>query len=118
MYGGPQQPSFINTIQALTGINWNKDLNGGMPNCVSVTPIVSISLCLVYSLSTVSQLCSLFKTINWHDQGRRASAPEAYYTPVENARPNWVILTKHQVRLVLSSVSLSSVANQLIGHQN
>ncbi|KAG6885228.1 hypothetical protein C0993_004635 [Termitomyces sp. T159_Od127] len=75
MYGGPQQPSFITTIQELTGIKRSQDLNGGMPNGVSVTPI----------------------TVNWRNQGRRSSAPEAYYTPVENARPNWVILTKHQV---------------------
>ncbi|KAG5719362.1 Glucose oxidase [Termitomyces sp. T112] len=75
MYGGPQQSSFISTIQGLIGIKHDKDLNGGTPNCVSITPI----------------------TVNWRDQGHRASAPEAYYTPVENARPNWLILTKHQV---------------------
>lgn len=40
MYGGPQQPAFIDTIVKLTGINRYKDLNGGTPNCVSITPLV------------------------------------------------------------------------------
>lgn len=40
MYGGPQQPAFIDTIVNLTGINHFKDLNGGTPNCVSITPFV------------------------------------------------------------------------------
>ncbi|KAG6860207.1 hypothetical protein C0995_014264 [Termitomyces sp. Mi166 len=90
MYGGPQQPSFISTIQNLTDIKRYKDLNGGTPNCVSVTPI----------------------TVNWRDQGHRASAPEAYYTPVENARPNWLILTKHQVtKINWSGTSLPLIAS-------
>ncbi|KAG6915644.1 hypothetical protein DXG01_010608 [Tephrocybe rancida] len=75
MYGGPQQPNFISTIIGLTGIKHYKDLNGGTPNCVSVTPI----------------------TVNWRDQGHRASAPEAYFTPVESVRTNWLTLVKHQV---------------------
>ena len=40
MYGGPQQPAFVNTIVELTGINHSEDLNGGTPNCVSITPLV------------------------------------------------------------------------------
>jgi hypothetical protein len=40
MYGGPQQSAFVNTIVGLTGINHYKDLNGGTPNCVSITPLV------------------------------------------------------------------------------
>ncbi|KAG6853833.1 hypothetical protein C0991_000947 [Blastosporella zonata] len=75
MYGGPQQPNFISTIVGLTGIKHTKDVNGGTPNCVSMTPI----------------------TVNWRDQGHRASAPEAYFNPVENVRTNWLTLTKHQV---------------------
>jgi len=43
MYGGPQQTNFINTIIGLTGIKRYKDLNGGTPNCVSMTPIVHLS---------------------------------------------------------------------------
>lgn len=42
MYGGPQQTAFVNTIVGLTGINHFKDLNGGTPNCVSITPLVRI----------------------------------------------------------------------------
>lgn len=41
MYGGPQQPSFVNTTVKLMGIKHYKDLNGGTPNCVSITPVVS-----------------------------------------------------------------------------
>lgn len=40
MYGGPQQTAFVDTIVGLTGINHFKDLNGGTPNCVSITPLV------------------------------------------------------------------------------
>ena len=40
MYGGPQQAAFVNTIVNLTGISHFKDLNGGTPNCVSITPVV------------------------------------------------------------------------------
>jgi choline dehydrogenase len=40
MYGGPQQKAFVDTIVNLTGINRYKDLNGGTPNCVSITPLV------------------------------------------------------------------------------
>jgi choline dehydrogenase len=40
MYGGPQQTAFVNTIVGLTGIKHYKDLNGGTPNCVSITPFV------------------------------------------------------------------------------
>jgi choline dehydrogenase len=42
MYGGPQQPAFVETIVGLTGINHDKDINGGAPNCVSITPNVRI----------------------------------------------------------------------------
>ncbi|KAF9463827.1 glucose oxidase [Collybia nuda] len=75
MYGGPQQQGFIDTIVSLTGIKRYKDLNGGTPNCVSMTPL----------------------TINWHDSGHRSSAPQAYLTPVESVRTNWLTLTKHLV---------------------
>jgi hypothetical protein len=40
MYGGPQQQAFIDSIVKLTGISRYKDLNGGTPNCVSITPFV------------------------------------------------------------------------------
>jgi choline dehydrogenase len=41
MYGGPQQPAFVQSIQSLTGIAKCKDVNGGRPNCVAYTPNVS-----------------------------------------------------------------------------
>jgi choline dehydrogenase len=75
MYGGPQQTAFVNTIVGLTGINHYKDLNGGTPNCVSITPL----------------------TINWHDNDYRSSSVQAYLTPVEGARTNWLTLVNHMV---------------------
>ncbi|KAG7096632.1 hypothetical protein E1B28_004049 [Marasmius oreades] len=75
MYGGPQQQSFIDTIQSLTGITRCPDLNGGSPNCVSITPF----------------------TMNWHEDDHRSSSVEAYLSPVESARPTWLTLTTHQV---------------------
>lgn len=44
MYGGPQQTAFVDTIVGLTGINHFKDLNGGTPNCVSITPLASLTV--------------------------------------------------------------------------
>ena len=40
MYGGPQQPSFVSSTVNVMGITHSKDLNGGAPNCVSITPLV------------------------------------------------------------------------------
>ncbi|KAJ7177032.1 hypothetical protein C8R46DRAFT_944089, partial [Mycena filopes] len=75
MYGGPQQPAFVDTIVGLTGISHFKDLNGGTPNCVSITPL----------------------SIDWHRSDYRSSSVEAYLTPVESARTNWVTLARHIV---------------------
>jgi hypothetical protein len=41
MFGGPEQPSFVNSTVNLMGIEHYKDLNGGTPNCVSITPVVT-----------------------------------------------------------------------------
>lgn len=56
MYGGPQMPDFVQTIVNLTGIAHYKDLNGGTPNCVSITPLVCPALLL---LSTCISSCPL-----------------------------------------------------------
>ncbi|KAJ6480268.1 hypothetical protein C8R45DRAFT_905815 [Mycena sanguinolenta] len=79
MYGGPQQGDFVNTIVNLTGIAHYQDLNGGTPNCVSITP----------------------NSINWHDSDHRSSSVEAYLTPVESERTNWVTLGQHIVTNIL-----------------
>ncbi|KAJ7035122.1 alcohol oxidase [Mycena alexandri] len=63
MYGGPQQPAFVNTIGCISHF---KDLNGGTPNCVSITPL----------------------SIDWHRSDHRSSSVEAYLTPVQSARTN------------------------------
>ncbi|KAK7043083.1 hypothetical protein VNI00_008437 [Paramarasmius palmivorus] len=75
MYGGPQQQAFIDTITGLTGMTRCPDLNGGSPNCVSVTPF----------------------SMNWHAADHRSSSCEAYLSPVETIRTTWVTLTQHQV---------------------
>lgn len=41
MYGGPQQPAFVSSVQALTNIPLSPDLNAGNPTCVSYVPNVS-----------------------------------------------------------------------------
>ncbi|KAF7303603.1 Glucose oxidase [Mycena indigotica] len=81
MYGGPQQSAFINTIGSLTGLPLSKDLNGGAPNCVSITPL----------------------SIDWHRDDHRSSSVEAYLTPVQSQRTNWVTLGKHIVTKILWS---------------
>ncbi|KAK0203298.1 glucose oxidase [Desarmillaria ectypa] len=75
MYGGLQQGYFVNTIVNLTGIYHSPDINGGGANAVSITPF----------------------TIDWRDGDHRSSSVQAYLTPVESERPNWLTLTEHQV---------------------
>ncbi|KAJ3862922.1 GMC oxidoreductase-domain-containing protein [Lentinula novae-zelandiae] len=77
MYGGPEQPDFINSIVNLTGIEHCPDVNGGGSNCVLMTPL----------------------TIDWHDSDHRSSSCQAYLTPVESQRTNWLTLTEHLVRI-------------------
>ncbi|KAI0762282.1 alcohol oxidase [Fomes fomentarius] len=79
MYGGPHQKAFVDTVVNLTGIKHFKDLNGGTPNCVSMTPL----------------------TMDWHKDDHRSSSIEAYYTPVEEERASWTLLIEHQVTKVL-----------------
>ncbi|OBZ79543.1 Glucose oxidase [Grifola frondosa] len=78
MFGGPQQMDFLDTIVNLTGIRHSRDVNGGNPNCVSYTPL----------------------SIN-PDNNHRSSSAQAYLTPVENTRTNWLTLVNHTVTRVL-----------------
>ncbi|KAI0640680.1 hypothetical protein C8Q79DRAFT_434459 [Trametes meyenii] len=73
MYGGPQMKAFVDTMVNVTGISYSKDLNGGQPNCVAITPL----------------------SLNPHADDHRSSSIEAYYTPVEDRRKNWTLLIKH-----------------------
>lgn len=43
MYGGPQQPAFINSISNLTGIVHASDFNGGNTNNVAYNPDVGVT---------------------------------------------------------------------------
>ncbi|OSD05574.1 GMC oxidoreductase [Trametes coccinea BRFM310] len=79
MYGGPQMPAFVNTVVNVTGMPHYRDLNGGTPNCVSITPL----------------------SINWHADDHRSSSIEAYYTPVENSRQGWTLLIQHMATKIL-----------------
>ncbi|KZT24338.1 GMC oxidoreductase [Neolentinus lepideus HHB14362 ss-1] len=75
MYRGPQQPGFITAIGNISGLTHCPDINGGNSNCVSMTPL----------------------TLNWNNGDRRSSSAEAYLTPVEKNRTNWLTLVSHQV---------------------
>ena len=44
MNDGPQQAAFQATIRNLTGIVHSDDINGGAPNAISFTPMVSYSI--------------------------------------------------------------------------
>lgn len=79
MYGGPEQPAFVSTINAITGIVHSPDLNGGDPNCVAYTP----------------------DSLNIHENDNRSSSATAYLSPVEYTRTNWLTLVDHQVTTLL-----------------
>ena len=57
MYGGPQQGSFVNSTVNLMGIKHYKDLNGGTPNCVSITPLVLPSFDITRRLPYFDVIC-------------------------------------------------------------
>ncbi|KAJ6524175.1 hypothetical protein B0H19DRAFT_1200585 [Mycena capillaripes] len=89
MYGGPQQPAFIASATNASGVAHCPDLSGGNPNCVSMNPV----------------------SINYNDDDRRSSSAEAYLTPVEKTRENWVTLTQHLVtKIVWADTKLPLVA--------
>ncbi|KAF7980096.1 hypothetical protein HWV62_39910 [Athelia sp. TMB] len=75
MFGGPEQPAFINASVKASGIVHSQDGNGGAANCVYMTPV----------------------SMNWHDSDDRSSSATAYLSPVEDARTNWVTLVGHIV---------------------
>ncbi|KAI0364915.1 alcohol oxidase [Pilatotrama ljubarskyi] len=79
MYGGPQMKAFVDTVVNVTGMPHYRDLNGGTPNCVSITPL----------------------SLNWHADDHRSSSIEAYYTPVQNSRKGWTLLIEHMATKVL-----------------
>ncbi|KAI0820577.1 alcohol oxidase [Trametes gibbosa] len=83
MYGGPQMKAFLNAVVNVTGMPHFRDLNGGTPNCVSITPL----------------------SLNWHADDHRSSSIEAYYSPVETQRQGWTLLIKHMATKVLFSGS-------------
>ncbi|KAJ7314249.1 alcohol oxidase [Mycena albidolilacea] len=79
MYGGPQQPAFLAAATNASGVVHCLDLSAGHPNCVTMSP----------------------QSIDYNDNDRRSSSAEAYLTPVENTRTNWVTLTQHLVTKIL-----------------
>ena len=44
MYGGPENPAFIQSVMNLTGMEYCEDLNGGMPNCATLVPHVRFTI--------------------------------------------------------------------------
>ncbi|KAJ7680038.1 glucose oxidase, partial [Mycena rosella] len=90
MFGGPTQPAFLDAATNASGIVHCPDLSAGNPNCVTLVPI----------------------SLNYDDNDRRSSAAEAYLTPVENIRKNWVTLTQHLVTKILwANTTLPLVAS-------
>ncbi|EJC99457.1 glucose oxidase [Fomitiporia mediterranea MF3/22] len=87
MYSGPAQPAFDEAIRNLSGIARCQDGLGGNDNCVS----------------------HVANSINPKDNGRRSSSAQAYLTPVENERTNWLTLINNRVTKVLLSGSAPNV---------
>ncbi|KAJ7855567.1 alcohol oxidase [Mycena leptocephala] len=95
-HGTSGPPAFLNTITNLTGISVSPDMNGGTSNCVSITPL----------------------SIDWHRSDYRSSSVEAYLTPVESQRTNWVTLGRHIVTNIMwsnpGSIPLTASGTQVI----
>ncbi|TRM58470.1 hypothetical protein BD626DRAFT_410370 [Schizophyllum amplum] len=90
MYGGPQQGAFIDTITNVTGMQHISDIGGGNANGVAITA----------------------QMMNWQDNDYRSSAPQAYLTPVESARTNWLTVTEHMVtKITWANGSVPAVAS-------
>jgi choline dehydrogenase-like flavoprotein len=79
MYGGPQQPAFVQTIKKTHNVSLCPDLNGGAPNCVAYTPLA----------------------IDWRRNDYRSSSAEAYLTPVQERRRGWTVIVEQQATKIL-----------------
>ncbi|KAJ7175007.1 hypothetical protein C8R43DRAFT_1084725 [Mycena crocata] len=79
MFAGPQQPAFVASVTNASGLVHCKDMSTGNPNCVAMNPL----------------------SLNYNDNDRRSSSAEAYLTPFERTRTNWVTLTQHLVTKIL-----------------
>jgi choline dehydrogenase-like flavoprotein len=79
MFGGPQQPAFIETIKNTHNVSFCPDLNGGNPTCASFIPL----------------------TLNPHRNDSRSSSAEAYLTPVETKRNGWTVLVQQEATKIL-----------------
>jgi hypothetical protein len=61
--------------------------------CLSLPSFVH-GVCFIFTiLNTYPQ------SINWHDSDHRSSSAQAYLTPVENIRKNWLTLTENFVSI-------------------
>ncbi|KAJ6496234.1 glucose oxidase [Mycena sanguinolenta] len=90
MYGGPQQPAFVNSSTTACGIVHCPDLSAGHPNCVSMNP----------------------QSANQDADDLRSSSAQSYLTPVEDTRKNWVTLVQHLVtKIVWSETTIPLVAS-------
>jgi hypothetical protein len=92
MFGGPQQPAFLNSVVGLTGITHAADLNGGNANSVAFTP----NVCFPPSCHLHFILYHI-QSLDVNNGDIRSSAATAYLTPVENRRKSWLTLVGHQV---------------------
>ncbi|KAJ6453721.1 alcohol oxidase [Mycena sanguinolenta] len=90
MYGGPQQPAFINSSTTACGVVHCPDLSAGHPNCVTMNP----------------------DSINYDANDLRSSSAQSYLTPVEKTRKNWVTLVQHLVtKIVWAETTIPLVAS-------
>ena len=97
MNDGPQQAAFQATIRNLTGIVHSDDINGGAPNAISFTPMVS------YSIAPDSVSDPKIQSVHGTSPGlfNRSSSVESYLSPVESTRKNWVTLVNHMASKIL-----------------
>ncbi|KAH8077891.1 alcohol oxidase [Cristinia sonorae] len=83
LHDGPQQSAFEATVMNLTSITHSRDINGGDPNAVSITPM------------------SIHGTML--GAANRSSSAESYLTPVEKTRHNWITLVDYMATKIVFS---------------